>query len=97
MQTKTVSKNSNAKGGPLTRLVRAFRVDVSGWPDATSIVRTISPSRAKFLAWNSAKEAEYKIAFGRFRVKRAPQFDDYVSSLQTDRCYALDHAESIFT
>lgn len=85
------------RGSDSSALVRAFRVDVKDWPDATSIVRTTSPARAKFRAWSAAKEAGYNLPFGNFRVRRAPQFDDYVASLNTGRCYALDHAESMFT
>jgi hypothetical protein len=77
--------------------VRAFRVEVKDWPEFTVIVRCSSPSRAKFLAWNSAKEADYSLSFGRFRVKRAPQFDDLVASLHTGRCYALEHAKGMLT
>lgn len=87
---------SQAPSGRVHPLVRAFRVDVSDWPEASVIVRTVKSSRAKFLCWSSAKEAGYNVPFGRFRVRRAPCYDDTVSLL-TGRCYTLEHAETLFT
>lgn len=78
------------------RCVRAFIVAVTDWPEATAIVRTVSPARAKFLSWNSANEVGYKLPFGRFKVKRAPIYDS-VEALTPGKCYALDYAEGLFT
>jgi hypothetical protein len=97
MSTLEAKKTSKAKpqGLASNAIVRAFRVDVKDWTEATSIVRTISPSRAKFLAWNSAKEAGYNLPFGRFLVKRAPKHD-HNTSLIAGRCYGIDHVEDKF-
>ncbi len=75
--------------------VVAFRVDVADMPEASCVVRTTKPSRAKFLAWNSAKDAGYNLPFSRFKVKRAKQFDGFVASLQTGRLYTMDYAENM--
>lgn len=73
---------------------KAFQVDVSDWPDASSIVRTVSRARAKYLAWKSAQDAGYDLPFGRFRVKRAPVYDTS-SALVPGKCYALDFAQNL--
>ncbi len=88
--------DSRAPSGRVHPLVRAFRVEVTDWPEATCIVRTVKASRAKFLSWAAAKEAGYNLPFGRFRVRRAPDHDGTVSLL-TGRCYTLEHAETLFT
>lgn len=79
-----------------TDQVRAFRVDVTNWPEGSSIVRTLKPSRAKFITWQSAKEAGFDLPFGRFRVRRAPEFDG-TCSLHVGRCYGVDYAENLFS
>jgi hypothetical protein len=70
-------------------------VDVKDWPDATSIIRTISPAQAKFRSWSAAKEAGYNLPFGIFSVKRAPKHD-HNTSLIAGRCYGIDHVEDKF-
>lgn len=92
---KTTKLQQAPEGGSLRRRVRAFRVDVTDWPEATSIVRTVTPARAKFLAWDSARDAGYKLPFGRFRVKRAPIFDEWHASLKAGRLYAIGYVESM--
>lgn len=74
---------------------RAFKVEVRDWPEATSIVLTVSADRAKFLAWSAAKEAGYGLPFGRFRVRREPLYDNY-KQLYAGRCYALDYVENLY-
>lgn len=97
MKTDSILQTLKAKpkGLASNALVRAFRVEVKDWHEATSIVRTTSPARAKFLAWNSAKEAGYNLLFGRFRVKRAPKHDAN-TTLIAGRCYGIDHVEDKF-
>lgn len=73
----------------------AFRVDVTDMPEASCVVRTTKPSRAKFLAWDSMREVGYNLPFSRFKVRRARQFDGYVASLQTGRLYSMDYANNM--
>lgn len=94
-EIQTPNDGSQAPSGRVHPLVRAYRVEVKDWPDATSIVRTVSRARAKYLAWNSAKEAGYNLSFSKISAKRAPKHD-LAASLITDRCYGIDHAEDRF-
>jgi hypothetical protein len=76
--------------------LRAFAVECRAWePPVTSVIRTTSAARAKFRAWDSARDVGYKVEFSDFRVKRAPQFDG--AKLIKDRCYGLDFAESVIS
>lgn len=61
----------------------------------TTVVRTTSAAKAKFCAWDSARDVGYKVEFGDFKVKRAPQFD--AAKLIQGRCYGLDYAESFIS
>ena len=72
--------------------VKAYRVDVSDWPEATAIVKTHSAKRAKYLCWKSAKEAGYKVPFGRFSVNRSPNHDSG-KYMKQDHCYSLEYAD----
>ncbi len=71
--------------------VRAFRVDVADWPEATSIVRTTSPAKAKFAAWRGAQETGYDLPFARFKARRAPEFDGK-TLLIAGRNYDIEYA-----
>ena len=46
-EVKTPKSDSRAPSGRVHPLVRAFRVDVTDWPEASCIVRTVKASRAK--------------------------------------------------
>jgi hypothetical protein len=83
------------KTNSVTSKLKAFRVEVKDWPEATSIVRTTKAARAKFLAWSGANDVGYKLPFGDFRVRRAQKYDDSVS-LKPDKCYSLDFVEKKF-
>jgi len=87
---KTLKTKSAPKVGS-SALVRAFRVDVADWPEATGIVRTTSPAKAKFAAWRGAKDAGYDLPFARFKARRAPEYDGN-TALIAGRNYDLEYA-----
>lgn len=87
---KTRKTKSAPKVGS-SAIVRAFRVDVADWPEATGIVRTTSPAKAKFAAWRGAQDAGYDLPFARFNARRAPEYDGK-TSLVAGRNYDLEYA-----
>jgi hypothetical protein len=87
---KTRKTTSAPKVGS-SALVRAFRVDVADWPEAAGIVRTTSPSKAKFAMWRGAQDAGYDLPFSRFKARRAPEYDGK-TSLIAGRNYDLEYA-----
>lgn len=86
--------NTTTKPGSLSSsaIVRAFRIDVDGWPDATSIVLTTSAARARYDGWSASRDAGYGLGFSRFKVRRAPEFDR--KRLVTRRCYGIAYARA---
>jgi len=93
---------SSAPGSPCNRelpesdgsVIRAFAVECRAWiPCVTSIIRAKSAARAKYKTWFSARDVGYKVQFGDFRVRRAPEYDN--AKLIPDRCYGEDFARAI--
>lgn len=87
---KTRKTTSALKVGS-SAIVRAFRVDVADWPEAAGVVRTTSPSKAKFAMWRGAKDAGYDLPFSRFKARRVPEYDGK-TSLIVGRNYGLEYA-----
>jgi predicted RNA-binding Zn-ribbon protein involved in translation (DUF1610 family) len=73
-------------------VLRSFRVVVNNWPEATSIVKTTSATKARYAAWRSAKEAGYALPFSDLRVRRAPEYDN--ANLVVGRPHGEDYAKA---
>lgn len=92
---RQVLKERNIQPKPVKRtkrqsVTRAFRVDITDWESASSIVMTTSPAKAKYTCWRGALDAGYRLSFGRFKVRRAPEFDN--KRLATRICYRIEDA-----
>ena len=76
----------------LVRRLRAYSVICGALhPVVKSVVRAETASKAKFKAWNSAREAGYEIGFVCFRVRRSPEYDS-LEKLKRGQCYGEDYA-----